>query len=114
MIQRALLIAMTLLSADAALGQDWTARKCVLYSEAWDWVRDTHDMTGIRPEFLTEHQSFLDRGCDQEMEICPVTPEEIKLVDVLTILSMNEGMASTFVPFSCNAQNPPGATPAIR
>lgn len=94
----ALVLAATPLSA---LAQDWTAQKCDLYTQAWNWVLETQDMTGVRAVFIEEHQSFIDAGCDHAIEICPVGKPELKLADLLTVLSMNEGMASTFVPFAC-------------
>lgn len=80
---------------------EWSAQKCVLYSEAWDWVLKTQDLSGISSGFLTDHQRFITAGCDHSIEICPMSEAEYALADLLTILSMNEGMASTFVPFAC-------------
>lgn len=90
------------LTTGSGLAQDgWTETKCALYAQGWDWVRSTQDFSDVRPAFVAAHQAFVDSGCDQSMEICPVTGGELALVDLLTIISMNEGMASTFVPFSC-------------
>lgn len=35
-------------------------------------------------------------------DVCPVTEAELELANLLTIMTMNEGMASTFVPFKCS------------
>ena len=80
---------------------DWSARKCSLYESA---VRDAITLQGpegLRVEFLTENQKFIDAGCKGRAEICPMTQEEWKLADNLLKMTMNEGMASTFVPFGC-------------
>lgn len=87
--------------AEPAPLSEWTAEKCVLYTEAWAWVLKTQDLSGASSGFLTEHQRFIDAGCDHAIEICPDTQADYALADMLTILSMNEGMASTFVPFAC-------------
>ncbi|MEY8829874.1 hypothetical protein AB9K34_15920 [Sedimentitalea sp. XS_ASV28] len=84
-----------------AASDAWTRRKCDLYGAAWQAVLGGYDMTGIRTGFVEKHQSFIDLGCPEDMRVCAATPEEIRLADVMTILSMNEGMASTFVPFGC-------------
>lgn len=81
--------------------QDWPAQKCAFYTEAWDWVMKTQDLSNIGPAFMVGHQEFIDQSCDQRIRICPVGEAERKLADMLTVMSMNEGMASTFVPFSC-------------
>lgn len=79
----------------------WTARKCSLYEAS---VRDAitlHGPEGLRMEFLTDNQKFIDDGCAGRAEICPMTDEEWRLADTLLKMTMNEGMASTFVPFGC-------------
>ena len=61
-----------------------------------------HGEDGMRSSFLTENETFIVSGCVKETPICPVTNQEIALANTLTIMTMNEGMASTFVPFGCN------------
>ena len=80
---------------------DWSAQKCALYADGWQWVLSTQDLSGISSAFLTDHQRFIDAGCDHSIEICPQSGAEYALADLLTVISMNEGMASTFVPFAC-------------
>lgn len=88
-------------SATDRQADGWTARKCNLYEAS---VRDAvslHGPEGLRMEFLTENQKFIDAGCTGRVEICPMTHEEWRLADTLLKMTMNEGMASTFVPFGC-------------
>ncbi|MDU9002301.1 hypothetical protein [Sedimentitalea todarodis] len=92
--------------ADGVAGQDavadnWTRQKCDLYSAAWQDVQASFDTSVVSEEFLEKHQNFITLGCPADMRVCAVSPEEIELANLLTILSMNEGMASTFVPFGC-------------
>lgn len=87
--------------AEPAPASEWIAQKCQYYTEAWAWVLASQDLSGTSSRFLTEHQRFIDASCDQAIEICPETEADHALADLLTILSMNEGMASTFVPFAC-------------
>jgi len=87
--------------AEPPPASDWTTQKCVLYAEGWAWVLKTQDLSGTSSGFLTEHQRFIDEGCNHSIEICPETKADFALADLLTVISMNEGMASTFVPFAC-------------
>lgn len=83
-------------------GDEWTAKKCELYTQI---VRDAitlqgHD--GLSNAFLSTNQRFIDRGCQGARTLCPQSDAEFKLADLLTVMTMNEGMASTFVPFGCD------------
>lgn len=84
---------------------DWAQRKCDLYSEGWAWVLQTQDLVGVGRVFIDRHQAFVDANCDHAISTCPVTEGERHLADLLTTISMNEGMASTFVPFACKAED---------
>jgi len=80
---------------------DWAAEKCELYQLA---VRDAAEIVGtsdLRPEFLAQNDAFIASGCTSQAPVCAETKGEIALADLLTVMTMNEGMASTFVPFSC-------------
>lgn len=88
-------------AATEAFADEWTARKCEIYQQA---VRDAISLQGpegLRMAFLTSNQEFIDAQCAVRVEICPMTPEEWTLADTLLKMTMNEGMASTFVPFGC-------------
>lgn len=85
----------------AAADGDWTARKCVLYEAAFADAVAILGKTGLRPAFLRQNDAFIASGCVTQGGVCAETPEEIALADMLTVMTMNEGMASTFVPFGC-------------
>lgn len=80
---------------------DWTRTKCDLYGSAWQDVMAFYDFSGISKTFRDQHQNFIDLKCPEDLRICAVSPEEIALANMLIVLSMNEGMASTFAPFGC-------------
>jgi len=82
-------------------GLTWSEQKCVLYDRAVQAALDFQGREGLREEFLRENQSFIDGGCQTRGNVCPITDAEIELANLLTIMTMNEGMASTFVPFNC-------------
>lgn len=82
-------------------GLSWSEQKCVLYDSAVEAALDFQGLDGLREEFLSENQSFIEGGCHTPGHVCPITDAEIELANLLTIMTMNEGMASTFVPFNC-------------
>lgn len=103
-----ILAAMALGGATPGVGQatdtatvDWPAQKCTLYESAVKDAITLQGLEGLTMDFLTKNQVFIDNGCVDKAKICPMTDEEWKLADLLTKMTMNEGMASTFVPFGC-------------
>lgn len=84
----------------------WTARKCVLYQSAWDWAVTALGTAELSDEFLTQNSDFIATGCTEAIPVSPHNPQELELANMLTVMTMSEGMASTFVPFSCPAGTP--------
>ena len=80
---------------------DWTERKCELYADASSAALSWSGGDGLGPEFLARHEAFIASGCTAPHDVCPRSPEELALAELLTVMSMSEGMASTFVPFAC-------------
>lgn len=80
---------------------NWSEQKCALYESAVKDAISLQGLEGLTMDFLTQNQVFIDNGCTERVQICPMTDEEWKLADLLTKMTMNEGMASTFVPFGC-------------
>lgn len=81
--------------------KDWSQRKCALYAAAVQDALVVLGPDGLRPAFLAENRTFIASGCVAPREICAETPQEYAFADLLTVMTMNEGMASTFVPFGC-------------
>jgi hypothetical protein len=81
--------------------QSWTEQKCARYRLAWTDVRARRGVEGIGQEFLEKHDAFLASGCTAKVDVCPRSPEELELANLLTVAAMNAGTASTFLPFSC-------------
>ncbi len=91
-------------SAGFVQAKPWQEQKCNLYQHAF---RDGVAMLGpegLRTSFLDQNDSFVRSGCTAQGHVCAEPPEEIALADLLTVMTMNEGMASTFVPFGCKPQ----------
>jgi hypothetical protein len=83
-------------------GSTWTEQKCVLYQRAWDSAYAAIGPDGISAEFISKNTAFVSTGCQEPIGVCPRSDEEINMANMLTVMTMSEGMASTFVPFNCH------------
>ncbi|WP_272006180.1 hypothetical protein [Roseovarius sp. ZX-A-9] len=95
------------LPAPAPAQDEWSQRKCDLYKLAFHDALAAQGTTGLRPEFLGANDAFIASGCLTQGTVCARTGAEIALADLLTVMTMNEGMASTFVPFACREGSAP-------
>ena len=86
-------------------GLTWAEQKCALYQSAWDWSYDHFAGDGISAEFIEQNNEFVARGCREKVHVCPRSAQEIEMANMLTVMTMSEGMASTFVPFSCGPED---------
>ena len=81
--------------------QDWHDAKCSRYRKAWTEILAREGTQGLGKDFLSRHEAFLASNCSRTSDVCPRSPEELKLANIMVIASMNFGAASTFVPFYC-------------
>ena len=81
--------------------QQWHDVKCRRYKTAWVEVLGRDGTQGLSKEFLDRHEAFLSSNCTRRSDVCPRSPEELKIANIMVIRSMNFGAASTFVPFYC-------------
>ncbi len=79
----------------------WTEEKCRRYRAAWDTLSSRTARRGLGPDFVQRHEAFIASGCTTQGDVCPRSPEELEAANMLTIMAMNAGMASTFLPFGC-------------
>ena len=79
----------------------WRTVKCDRYTKAWSEALARFGSKGLGQPFLDRHAAFLASGCLAGRDVCPRSPEELKLANVMVILAMNAGTASTFPPFAC-------------
>lgn len=80
----------------------WTINKCEVYQAALDDALTQQGINGLSPEFLAANDRFVASGCTAPIRACPKTDPETALANLLLILTMNAGMASTFTPFGCD------------
>lgn len=101
-----LALASLLVAADPSLAQgaaepSWTEVKCARYTKAWTDALARRGQTGLSQDFLDRHRAFLASGCTAPADVCPRSPEEFAMANILTVMAMNAGTASTFPPFKC-------------
>ena len=92
------LVSMTPVAAKEQM--DWATKKCRLCREAYEKLLH-RGLEGIGPAFLDGHEAFFAANCQSKAAICPRSTQEFDFANTLVIVSMNHGMASTFVPFAC-------------
>ena len=85
----------------AASPRSWREVKCTRYGAAWSQALARLGTWGLGQEFLDRHAAFLASGCSAKADVCPRSEAEFKLANVMVILAMNAGTASTFPPFKC-------------
>ncbi|KIC10483.1 hypothetical protein RA19_12340 [Leisingera sp. ANG-M1] len=82
-------------------GQNWQEQKCALYQSAADDALEYLGSDGMSTEFLSRNTAFIESGCTTRGNACPRSAKELEFANLLTLMTMNEGMASSFVPFGC-------------
>ena len=97
----AIFLLKTLPALADAPADDWTKQKCNLYQSAFQDALAFLGPDGISDVFMSQNNDFIAADCVGAGYVCPVSRQELELANLLTIMTMNEGMASTFVPFRC-------------
>jgi len=87
--------------AQSLEGLTWKEQKCVLYERAVGDAFDILGRDGFTQKFHDANGAFIGSGCVTQGAVCPVKDIEFDFANLLTSMTMSEGMASTFVPFGC-------------
>ena len=82
-------------------GSAWAQEKCRRYREGYQDLVTRRGKPGPGAAFLRDHEAFLASGCTARASVCPRSAAEIDLANALTVMAMNFGAASTFLPFAC-------------
>ena len=87
--------------AQESQSQSWSETKCARYKKGWSDALARKGAQGLTKEFLDAHEAFLASGCTAKADVCPRSTEELDLANIMVIVAMNAGTASTFPPFAC-------------
>ena len=79
----------------------WREVKCERYTKGWSEALARRGTRGLGREFLDAHAAFLASGCTTNADVCPRSAEELDLANIMVVIAMNAGTASTFPPFAC-------------
>jgi hypothetical protein len=85
----------------ASQSQSWPDVKCARYKKGWSDALARRGTRGLGRKFLDSHLAFLASGCMARADVCPQSAEELDLANIMVIVAMNAGTASTFPPFAC-------------
>lgn len=80
---------------------EWTREKCARYTSAWEEAQRRIGTDGLSEDFLASHEAFIASGCLARADVCPRTEAELAMANIMVVMAMNAGMASTFPPFAC-------------
>lgn len=79
---------------------EWQITKCRVYADAFQDASGGRK-EGLSQSFLDENEAFVAKGCVERVPVCPRTQADLDVANILTIVAMNAGTASTFLPFAC-------------
>ena len=77
------------------------SKKSALFQRATGDALEFLGPESFRSEFQPRNDAFIAGGCADRGDVCPQTGKELEFANLLTRMTMNEGMASSFVPFGC-------------
>lgn len=80
---------------------EWQTQKCAIYERAWTRALENFGDDNINYNFIATNENFIASGCTDTIRACPRSERELEIANVLSIVMMNEGVASTFLPFGC-------------
>jgi hypothetical protein len=111
-LKNCVVIALTLASllalpGEAAMAQvvpqrSWPEEKCARYTQVWRELIAKRGMAGLSEAFRAQHNAFLVSGCHSAPAVCPRSPQELELANLLVLRGMSLKLASTFFPFRCS------------
>lgn len=88
-------------AAQESARPDWPAVKCERYRKAWQDVVAQRGTEGLGQAFLERNEAFIASGCTAKADVCPRSPQELAVANILSVKAMNAGMTGSFLPFAC-------------
>lgn len=89
----------------------WTVEKCARYGRAFADLSKAFDAPDITDGFIRGNRDFIAAGCSNGADICPTSPGDMEFANALTLMAMNGGAASSFLPFICRISPMAPASP---
>ncbi len=79
------------------------AEKCEIYRLAVG--ASIKRIGGLSDAFIKENNDFIKSGCLDYSFVCPRNASDLSFANEMTVVTMNKGLASTFVPFKCPSKS---------
>ncbi len=92
------------LPAAPALSESWPEQNCAVFAEAWTSAAPASGDKAPSPDFRKGVERFIASGCIAPRDSCPSSAADVTLADALAMIVVLEGMATTFLPISCQSQ----------
>lgn len=86
---------------EVAAPDAWTIEKCDRYHRAFMDLLKVFEGRDITDGFIRGNRDFIAAGCSNGADICPTSPGDMEFANALTLMAMNGGAASSFLPFIC-------------
>jgi hypothetical protein len=106
-MRSAVLSILLALPAAPALSESWPEQKCAIFAEAWTSSAPASGDKAPSADFRTGVERFIASGCVAPRDTCPSSTADIAIADALAMIVVLEGMATTFLPFSCEGSPQP-------
>lgn len=90
----------------------WQSQKCQAFEAAWGRALDVHGTDNMNYDFVAQNENFIESDCIEQSAICPRSDQEIDVANDITFEMMGIGLASTFLPYRCQAEQPQEQTPS--
>lgn len=88
-----------------ALANNWSQEKCRLYTQDWSDVVATNGLEDVGKPFLDNHATFIASGCTLRANVCPRSQHELEIANLLSLMTVSQGITGSFLPFSCAAED---------
>lgn len=82
----------------------WQVEKCEIYRQGWDKALEFFGTDNLNYNFIAQNENFIASGCTAAPSVCAQSSQELEIANALTITMMNQGAASTFLPFRCQSE----------
>ena len=89
----------------APANQPSQSSKCDIFRTAFDSAVQRFGKAGLSEEFLTRGAAFSSGGCEGQRNVCPRSPEELKLANLVILRAVGR-TGGSFLPFACPPKAP--------
>lgn len=90
--------------ADVEYNRSWRQKKCWLYEGFQQEAAARLGGAGLGTAFLEAQEAFIRSGCTERVKVCPSSPQELDVANIVSLQMMNAGATGSFLPFECRKE----------